>query len=106
RIVFGSELPAAGVIGVAARLGRKRLQQEQALARVAGHDQARNDLEVLPRLLLGPELRAFRKLLQPEGVVAALRVAHVAADVVGPLLEEDGLDARLEKSVVERLRGS
>src|SRR5437762_2609883 len=79
------------------------MQEQQARVRLAGHDQARGHLEIAARLRLAPEAASRRELLQLERVVAALRVAHVAARMPGPLLEEDRLDAGLEELVIERL---
>src|SRR5262249_62419651 len=87
----------------AAGFGRGWMGEERALD-VAGNDEARRHVEVAARLLLGPERGALGELLQPERVVAALRVASHAAHVIAALLQEYRLDLRLEHLVIERLR--
>src|SRR5437588_8292728 len=87
RIVFGAELPASGMERNAAPLGRERLHQQEARGRIAGIDQSRDILEVATRLLLGPETRAGRQLLQPESIVT-LRMADITSGMAGALLQE------------------
>ena len=50
--------------GSTSRLHRKRLLQQSAPLGLAGYNQARNDLEVLPGLLLRPEHLAVFGFLQ------------------------------------------
>jgi len=90
---------------VSATLGRKRLHQEQAGVGIAGVDQERGHREILARLLLGPGRGPWRKPFQVEGVVA-FSVAHIAASMVVPLVQEDRLNAVLEEVVVERGRSA
>ena len=62
--------------------------------------------DVSPRvdgMLLRGATRRQGPIPSREEVVAALRVAHVAARVPRTLLQEDRLDARLEVRVIERL---
>ena len=102
------KLPAALVgVGEAACFRRQRHSQKQAQVRVAGNHKFRDGLEILARLLLGPEARPGRQHLQAQGTAAVTHhlMANIAADVlIRALFQEDGLDARFEKFVVQ-LRG-
>src|SRR3979490_3251649 len=91
------------MIDVAAVFGRQRMQQQPAGRGIARIDEFGDHLEILARLLLGPGAAARRKLLQTE-IIVALDVAHVAAGVAVPLLQEDRLDAALEGFEIERGR--
>jgi hypothetical protein len=86
---------------MSACLWRKGTREEQARVRVAGGDEFRHYFEVLAGLFLGPEGLAGREFLQLERV-SAVRMADLAADMIGTLLEKHGLDTGFEKLVIER----
>src|SRR5579864_6137548 len=99
-IVLGFKLPPTGVERVPTGFWRQRVVQKDAAERIArGHDVG-DRLEVAPRFLLGPGGVTRRELGQLEGMIRFF-VARIAAGVGRPFLQKDGLDPRLEKSVVQ-----
>jgi hypothetical protein len=79
---------------VATPLRRERVQQKTTRGRIARSYQPGDDLEVAPRLLLGPSGAPGRQRLQTESIIAS-HMAHDTASVAGTLFQKDRLDARL-----------
>src|SRR5258705_5707630 len=102
RIVLRGEVLAAVVIEVAARRFLERMREQLAL-HAARRDFPPDDVEVLARFFLRPRRRAGVERLQAHR--CAGRVTDDAPGVAGALVEEDGLDLRLEKLVVQRRTG-
>src|ERR1700730_12570672 len=100
RIVLRFKLPAAGVKGLAASLGREWMQQKLTVARIAGGDQLRDTVEVEFGLLFGPCRAPGHQFLKMESRLI-LRVAGVTPGVLAPLLEKDGLNFALINLKVE-----
>src|SRR4051812_40113658 len=88
------ELGAAGFV-------RERHQDQATELRLPGHDDARQRLEVLHRLVVVPLRRAGRQLLQPER--RSLRMARIAARMLAAVREEDRLHFRSERLEIEPL---
>jgi hypothetical protein len=87
---------------VATALRREWVSQKAARSRIARNYQPGDDLEVAPRLLLGPSGAPGWQRLQTESIVTP-RVAHDTAGVAGTLFQKDRLDARLVILEVKRL---
>jgi hypothetical protein len=77
---------------VATRLGREGVQQKAARGRIARSYQPRDDLEILPRLLVGPGGAAGWQRLQTESIIAP-RMTHDTAGVARTLFQKNRLDA-------------
>src|SRR5579872_582898 len=101
RIILGFKLPAAGVKGIPACLGREGMQQKNAAFRVTRSHQVRDTSEVLPRLLLRPRCAPGRHSLKVKERFI-LRMASVASRVFASFLYKDRLDFGFKIVVVER----
>ena len=86
---------------VATRIRRERVQQKAARHRIARSYEPGDDLEVAPRLLLGPSGAPGQQRLQTKSIIAP-RMAYDTAGVAGPLFQKDRLDAR---SVILEVKG-
>ncbi len=95
-VVLRRKLPASGVKRISSSFGRKRMQQEPAGSGIPRNNQLQNALEVSLRLLVGPAGAPRRQPLKMKDPVRQ-NVAPVAAGVLGPVLQEDGLDLGLEE---------
>ena len=91
-VILGCKLPASAMKAVATRLGREWVEQKAACGGIARNYQPGDDLEILPRLLLGPGGASDWQRLQTESIIAP-RMAHDTAGVAGTLFQKDWLDA-------------
>src|SRR5437764_153955 len=87
-----------------ARLGRKRIEEQDAPGRITRRHESRDAIEIAARLILGPHRRAWRQRLEVRA--RAARVARVAAGIAiaGSLREEDRFNPGLEDVVIELRR--
>ena len=102
RVVLRLELPATGVERVATRFRSEWMNQEQAGTWITRGHEPGYRLEVSPRLFLGPLRSSLRQSFKVKNPIR-IRVASVTTSVTGALLQENGLDFRLEKVEIENV---
>ena len=95
---------AAAVPVAAAGLLGQRVHQQDALRRLAGHDQPLHALEIPARLVLGVGRRARRERFE-EAVAPGSRMAGGAPCIAFSRARQNRLHARLERLVIKALDG-